>query len=52
MDQVSGTAASLELHARRAEALIETLREERGITDQVRGAVAQLHEEEVVARSA
>jgi len=52
MDQVSGTAASLELHARRAEALIETLREERGITDQVRGAVAQLHQEEVVARSA
>jgi chromosome segregation ATPase len=52
IDRVSGTAAALELHARRAETLIETLREERGMADQVREAMAQLHQEEVVAKSA
>ena len=52
VDQVSGTVASLELHAKRAEALIDTLREERDVTDQVREALAQLRQEEVVAKSA
>ena len=52
VDQVSGTVASLELHAKRAEALIDTLREERDVTDQVRQALAQLRQEEVVAKSA
>ena len=52
VDQVSGTVASLELHAKRAEALIDTLREERDVTDQVREALAQLRQEEVVAKTA
>ncbi len=51
MDQVIEQAGSLAFHAKQAEALIATLREEREITDRVRAAVAQLRGEGV-AKSA
>jgi DNA repair exonuclease SbcCD ATPase subunit len=51
MDQVIEQAGSLAFHAKQAEALIATLREEREITDSVRAAVAQLRGEGV-AKSA
>ena len=45
LDQVTEQAGSLEFHAKQAEALIATLREEREITDRVRAAVAQLRQD-------
>ncbi len=47
LDQVVEKAGALEFHAKQAEALINTLREERDITDRVRAAVAQMRQENV-----
>jgi len=52
LDQVVAQAGSLEFHAKQAEALIATLRDEREITDKVRAAGAQLRPEKPVAKTA
>ena len=52
MDQVIEKAGALEFYTRHAESVIDTLRAERSLSDNLRSAVTEMREEDAVTRSA